>query len=149
MLINTVSIPIGATIGTLISLLLQLYGRYQLIFWMYAVGGLTSTLSLCYFVPSKPLSNSVPLQKPYVPSFHTCIYLKEFRLIFAVVVTLTVSGNISLSALLNFFTCSFFEASKVQSTNTGPTSFLWIMTFWYRLLYYYYIIFIIIFTIIL
>jgi hypothetical protein len=69
---------------------------------------------------------------PYVPSFHGCIVLNEFKLIFIVTVGLAVIGNMSGAALLNFFTCSFFDASQVQGNDDGPKSFIWVMTFWYN-----------------
>ena len=108
----TTAIPSGMLIGGVIGLLLQLLNKTHVLFYLYAVGGCTSTIAICYFVPSKKLT-SIPAQPPYIPSFQTCIRLQEFKLVFIMTVIISLINSVYSNATSTFMSCSYFDFLQI------------------------------------
>ena len=134
MRVQTTSIPIGTMIGGIVGLLLQLNGRTHLLFYLYAIGGIITTMAICYFIPSKQLT-AVPAQPAYIPSFQTCIRLREFKLVFIMTFLINLINNIYSNATSTLMSCSYFDFVQIQGGNDDAAVksrhlYAWIVGFW-------------------
>ena len=131
--------PIGALFGGLIGLLLQMTGHTHILFYLYFVGGLISTIAICNFIPIKTLPLQTLKQPPYLPSFQLCIRLREFKIIF-LLVTITYTINlVFINSTGTYFSCSTFNflhiiAGDDDKALATRSRYAWMTAFWY--LYY-------------
>lgn len=134
MRVQTTSIPIGVMIGGIVGLLLQLNGRTHLLFYLYAIGGLFTTIAICYFIPSKELT-VVPAQPAYIPSFQTCIRMREFKLVFIMTFLTNLTYNIFGNGSSYLMSCSYFDFVQIEgglddAAVKSRHLYAWIVGFW-------------------